>query len=49
MPLIDDLIEIGVDILNPIQPLPGLMDPEILKKRYDGERYAIMFDIISMS
>ncbi|MBU0512351.1 MAG: hypothetical protein KJ638_11715 [Chloroflexi bacterium] len=34
MPLIDDLIEIGVEILNPIQPLPGIMDPEILKKRY---------------
>lgn len=34
MPLIDDLIEIGVEILNPIQPLPGLMDPEELKKRY---------------
>ena len=37
MPLIDDLIEIGVDVLNPIQPLPGLMDPEDLKQRY-GER-----------
>jgi len=34
MPLLDDLVEIGVDILNPIQPLPGLMDPEALKKRY---------------
>jgi uroporphyrinogen decarboxylase len=33
-PVIDDLIEIGVDVLNPIQPLPGLMDPEELKKRY---------------
>ncbi|HEY63286.1 MAG TPA: uroporphyrinogen decarboxylase [Caldilineae bacterium] len=37
MPLIDDLIEIGVDILNPIQPLPGLMDPEELRTRY-GDR-----------
>jgi len=37
MPLIDDLIEIGVDILNPIQPLPNLMDPEELKRRY-GEQ-----------
>lgn len=36
MPLIDDLIEIGVDVLNPIQPLPGLMDPEDLKRRYGG-------------
>ena len=34
MPLIDDLIETGVQILNPIQLLPGLMDPEELKKRY---------------
>ena len=37
MDLIDDLVEIGVDILNPIQPLPGLMDPEELERRY-GER-----------
>lgn len=37
MPLIDDLIEIGVQILNPIQPLPGLMDPEALIKRYRGQ------------
>jgi uroporphyrinogen decarboxylase len=37
MPLIEDLIEIGVDILNPIQPLPGLMDPEELSTRY-GDR-----------
>jgi uroporphyrinogen decarboxylase len=37
MPLVDDLIEIGVEILNPIQPLPGLMEPEMLKKRY-GDR-----------
>jgi uroporphyrinogen decarboxylase len=34
MPVIDDLVEIGVDVLNPIQPLPGLMDPEELEKRY---------------
>jgi uroporphyrinogen decarboxylase len=37
VPLIDDLIEVGVDILNPIQPLPGLMDPEALEARY-GDR-----------
>jgi uroporphyrinogen decarboxylase len=36
-PLIDDLIEIGVDILNPIQPLPGHMDPKTLRIRY-GDR-----------
>jgi uroporphyrinogen decarboxylase len=34
LPLIDDLIDIGVDILNPLQPLPGRMDPEILYHRY---------------
>jgi uroporphyrinogen decarboxylase len=37
MPLIDDLIDIGMDILNPLQPIPGLMEPEILRERY-GER-----------
>ena len=37
LPLIDDLLEIGVDILNPIQPLPGLMDPETLRDRF-GDR-----------
>lgn len=37
MPLIDDLIDIGIDILNPSQPLPGFMDPEELKARY-GDR-----------
>jgi len=32
VPLIDDLIEAGVDILNPVQP--SCMDPAMLKKRY---------------
>ena len=36
MPLIDDFIDSGIDVLNPIQPLPGLMDPEELKARYGG-------------
>jgi len=36
MPLIDDLIDIGVDILNPIQPLPK-MAPEELHARW-GDR-----------
>jgi len=36
MPLIDDFIVSGVDVLNPIQPLPGLMDPEELRARYGG-------------
>ncbi|MCL5070016.1 MAG: hypothetical protein M1308_03850 [Actinobacteria bacterium] len=33
-PLIDDLIEIGVDILNPVQPLAKDMNIENLKKKY---------------
>jgi len=33
-PIIDDLVEIGLDILNPIQP--KCMDPYYLKKRYGG-------------
>jgi uroporphyrinogen decarboxylase len=36
MPLIDDFIEIGVDILNPIQPIPGKMDPDELYRRFGG-------------
>jgi uroporphyrinogen decarboxylase len=36
-PIIDDLIEVGVDILNPVQPLA--MDPGGLKRRY-GDRLA---------
>ena len=32
---IDDLIEIGVDILNPVQPSPE-MDPPSLKKAFGG-------------
>jgi uroporphyrinogen decarboxylase len=34
-PIIDDLVEIGVDILNPVQP--ECMDPVNLKKRYAGK------------
>jgi len=34
-PLIEDLIEIGVDVLNPVQPRS--MDPAALKRRY-GDR-----------
>jgi uroporphyrinogen decarboxylase len=33
-PLIDDLIEIGVDVLNPVQP--ECMDPAALKRRFGG-------------
>ena len=31
-PIIDDLVEVGVDVLNPVQPLA--MDPARLKKRF---------------
>ncbi len=34
-PIIEDLIEIGIDVLNPIQPLA--MDPALLKVKY-GDR-----------
>jgi len=37
VPVIDDLIEIGVDILNPLQPLAAGMDSKILKQKY-GDR-----------
>jgi len=34
VPLIPDFIEIGLDILNPLQPLAKGMDPVFLKKTY---------------
>jgi uroporphyrinogen decarboxylase len=34
--IIDDLIEIGVDILNPVQPKAAGMNPVALKKKYRG-------------
>lgn len=34
-PIIPDLIEIGLDVLNPVQP--ASMDPEWLKKEYGGK------------
>jgi uroporphyrinogen decarboxylase len=40
-PIIDDLIEIGVDVLNPIQPLCPGMDPLELKGKY-GDKLAFM-------
>jgi uroporphyrinogen decarboxylase len=33
-PLIPDFIEIGLDILNPIQPLAADMDPRLLKEEF---------------
>ena len=32
LPIIPDLIEVGVDVLNPVQP--ECLDPEMIKKRY---------------
>lgn len=37
VPIIPDLIEIGLDILNPLQPRAAGMDGKILKKKY-GDR-----------
>jgi uroporphyrinogen decarboxylase len=37
-PIIDDIIEVGVDLLNPIQP--ESMDPAFIKKRY-GKRVGL--------
>jgi len=36
-PMIDDLIEVGVDILNPLQPLARGMESALLKRKY-GDR-----------
>jgi uroporphyrinogen decarboxylase len=37
LPIIPDFIELGLDILNPIQPLAQGMDPLFLKKTYGKE------------
>jgi len=34
--IIDDLIEIGVDVLNPVQPMAAGMNPIELRKKYRG-------------
>lgn len=36
-PFIPDFIEIGLDIVNPLQPLAAGMEPEILKKQFGNE------------
>ena len=36
-PIIPDFIEIGLDLLNPIQPLSAGMEPEFLAKEYGNE------------
>lgn len=33
-PVIDDLIEVGIDVLNPVQPKAVGMNSELLKKKY---------------
>jgi uroporphyrinogen decarboxylase len=33
---LNDIIEMGIDILNPIQPLAKNMDPETLKSEFGG-------------
>ncbi len=37
LPIIPDFIEIGLDILNPLQPLARGMEPEFLKKNYGND------------
>ncbi len=36
-PFIPDFIEIGLDIVNPLQPMAAGMEPEILKKQFGDE------------
>lgn len=45
-PIIDDLIDVGVDLLNPIQP--ESMDPAHIKKRY-GDRIALWGTVSTQS
>jgi uroporphyrinogen decarboxylase len=45
-PVIDDIIEVGVDLLNPIQP--ESMDPAFIKKRY-GKRIALWGTVSTQS
>jgi uroporphyrinogen decarboxylase len=45
-PVIDDIIEVGVDLLNPVQP--ESMDPSFIKKRY-GNRIALWGTVSTQS
>lgn len=45
-PIIDDLVEVGVDLLNPVQP--ESMDPARIKKRY-GHRLALWGTVSTQS
>lgn len=45
-PIIDDLVEVGVDLLNPIQP--ESMDPSAIKKRY-GKNIALWGTVSTQS
>ncbi|MDH5174875.1 MAG: uroporphyrinogen decarboxylase family protein, partial [Elusimicrobiota bacterium] len=40
-PLINDIIEVGFDVLNPIQPLAHQMEPKRLKKDF-GDRISFL-------
>jgi len=37
LPLVQDLIDVGVDILNPIQTSAEGMDPAVLKRKFGGQ------------
>ena len=37
MDILDDLVDIGVDIINPVQVTARGMDPAFLKKKYTGQ------------
>jgi uroporphyrinogen decarboxylase len=45
-PVIDDIVEVGVDLLNPVQP--ESMDPAYIKKRY-GKRIALWGTVSTQS
>jgi uroporphyrinogen decarboxylase len=34
MPLLDDIVGMGIDILNPVQTSAAMMDPKVLKAKY---------------
>lgn len=36
LPLLDDFAEMGVDVLNPLQPTATGMEPGVIKQRYGG-------------
>jgi uroporphyrinogen decarboxylase len=46
LPIIPDFIEIGLDVLNPLQPMASLMDPLFLKNEYG--KYLSFFGSVSV-